>query len=113
MHHAIADIRILIVVVLLSLMGCTKKISVAPTPLPPLPESATYPLRATLILSQALCTYTHRYNKSRSIYTWVYPLGPILCSRAEAIVRESFINSKRKFLIKTTMRALPFVVRSW
>lgn len=82
----------LLIAAWLWMTGCTYTQRLTVKPLEPSPGHETIPLRATLVLSDALCTYTFRTEHSRSLRPWVYPVGETLCAYAESVVRHSFTD---------------------
>jgi hypothetical protein len=72
--------------------GCAYTQRLTVNPLEPHPSYERIPLRATLVLSDALCTYTFRTAQSRSPRRWVYPIGKTLCAYADRVARHSFTD---------------------
>jgi len=83
---------VLLITAGLWMTGCTYTQRLTVNPLEPAPGYEKMPLRATLVLPEALCTYTFRTEQSRSLQTWVYRMGETLCAYAERVTRYSFTD---------------------
>jgi hypothetical protein len=88
-------LRFLLIPAWLWMTGCAYTQRLTVNPLEPHPSYEKIPLRATLVLSDALCTYTFRTAQSRSLRPlrrWVYPIGQTLCAYADRVARHSFTD---------------------
>ena len=77
-------------IMLLMVTGCNYHQRLDVNRLPALPEHDQIPLRTVLLLEDETCKFTYKVDQSRSMRTWVYPMGKTLCAYSEAVARDVF-----------------------